>query len=87
MRRPLDSFHLQHPGASGPHEGIKTANLPWEVYLACAEDGRFNVDTYRHLHTTVDYAGLLDILEARQVQATWSTAAYVNATISRGGEG
>ena len=70
------------PGASGAHkiaEGIEPANVPWQIYLACSNGETIDVQTYIALHTTIDLAGLYDLIELHRVHATWLDAARINA--------
>jgi hypothetical protein len=48
------------------------------VYLACSVNGEINAATYVALHTSIDYDGLLDILEMNQVQNSWNEATRAN---------
>ena len=70
---------LSGPGASGPQKGIRTANVPWEIYVACTGSGDFDSAMYIDLQTRVDYDGLLDVLECINVQQSWANAANQNA--------
>ena len=72
-------------GASGPHRGIDTANVPWEIYAACSDGEGVNVSTYVALHTTIDLDGLYDLLEMAEVHRSWAHAAYLNMKEEHGG--
>lgn len=37
------------------------------------------MQTYQDLHTTIDLAGLFDLIEMKEVHASWAAAAYWNA--------
>lgn len=54
-------------------------NVPWQIYLACADGETIDARTYEALHTTIDLDGLFDILELKQVHQTWISAATRNA--------
>lgn len=58
---------------------MQPANLPAEIYLACAGPDGINAATYVMLQTTIDLAGLYDLIEMQQVHSTWETAAQLNA--------
>lgn len=77
MRAPLR--RSEHLDASGVHQGIETANVPWEIFAACCSGEAIDVQTYVALHTTIDLAGLLDILEMAEVHQSWAYAAMMNA--------
>lgn len=78
MRRPLAQA-ATHQGFDGPHRGIETQNIPWEIYVACSNGESIDAATYVALHTTIDLDGLYDLLELAQVHASWAHAAYLNA--------
>lgn len=78
MRLPLERHGSAHPGASGPHKGMTPANLPWEIYVACAREGSIDAATYQALHTTIDLDGLLDLLELVEVHSSWQHAMRLN---------
>lgn len=71
-------------GASGPHKGIQSPNVPWEIALACTSGDRVSHDLFVALHSTITLAGLYDLLELQEVQESWKEAALANA---REGEG
>ena len=83
FRRALMRRALQRKAASpcqgGPHKGIDTAQVPWEIYVACSDGESVDARTYEALHTTIDLDGLYDILEMKQVQQSWIDAAARNA--------
>ena len=64
--------------AGGDYTGIQVANVPNEIYLACTSTGEFCMRTYEALHTTIDYDGLWDLIEIKQVQDSWKKAARAN---------
>ena len=78
MRRPLE--RSEHQGPRGSHHGIDTANIPWQIYVACSNGESIDVQTYIALHTTIDIDGLYDLLEMAEVHGTWAMAAHLNAT-------
>lgn len=82
-RTPIPAF-TRFSGAGGAHRGVECPNVPREVYLACADGDTINADTYQALHTTIDLDGLYDLLEMRQVQASWKEAAIANAREANG---
>ncbi len=50
--------------------------MPWEIFLACAQpDGGVDAETYALLHTTIDFDGLFDLIEIKEVQDSWKHAA------------
>lgn len=55
------------------------ANLPWEIYVACSRGDSIDVGTYQALATTIDLAGLYDLLEMIEVHASWQAAMMRNA--------
>ncbi len=69
----------RHPRAGGPHTGAAPANMSWEMFLACHDGKKFNDDTYVRLHTTIDLAGLYDILEGKDVGESWKHAAMFDS--------
>lgn len=78
MRRPLE--RRPHPGASGPHRGIETANYPQAIFAACCARGEgFDPLVYEKMQTTISLAGLFDILEGLEVRESWVRAAHLNA--------
>jgi len=60
--------------------GVQPVNVRGEIFAACV-DHRGNVDPvmYESLHTRISYAGLLDILEMRDVHRSHEVAAQLNA--------
>lgn len=82
IRQPLKSW--SGLGASGPHRGIDTANVPWEIYVACSNGDAIDVSTFVALHTTIDLDGLYDLLEMAQVHSSWANAAMNNAREQHG---
>lgn len=49
------------------------------MYLACTASGSICMRTYEALHTTIDLAGMYDLIEMAQVNSTWAEAAAKNA--------
>lgn len=49
-------------------------NMPVEIYIACTVSGEPCARTYEQLHTTIDYDGLLDLLEMKNVHDSWKDA-------------
>ncbi len=86
VRKPVDDGPV-FPGASGSHKGVDPANLAREIFIACAGGDGINAETYVKLHTTVDLAGLYDLLEMQQVHTTWEAAAQLNANERGEGRG
>ena len=78
VRKPLPQGPV-FPGASGTHHGVDPANLAREIFIACATSDGINAATYVKLHTSIDLAGLYDLIEMQQVHATWEAAAQLNA--------
>jgi len=79
-RKPTKSWSSS--GASGPHKGILTENIPWELAVLCMDgDKGINIGMYLALHTTIDFDGMHDLLELRDVQLSWSEAAILNAKL------
>lgn len=84
-RRPLALPRWVTAGtASGPFHGVQPVNVNPAVYTACV-DHRGNVDPvmFEALHTRISYAGLLDILEMRDVHRSHETAAVRNSEHAR----
>ncbi len=80
MRDHLESYTFKGAGGSHQtHQGIEPANVPWQIYLACADGESINVQTFIALHTTITLSGLYDLLELQKVHATWLDAAQRNA--------
>lgn len=77
MREPLDAD--PYTRASGPHKGIETKNVDWLLYLACSDGETVNATTYEALHTTMDLDAMYDLIEMKQVHASWMAAAQRNA--------
>lgn len=78
-RRELAKF-ARLGGKNGGHEGIQPVNVPREIYLAATASGELCSRTYEALHSTIDYDGLWDLLEMKEVQASWNEAARANAS-------
>lgn len=55
-------------------------NVDQDLYLACTASGSICMATYQALHTTVDLAGMYDLIEMAQVNSTWQRAAALNST-------
>lgn len=83
MRKALQPWSAAHPAAGGRHKGIPTANMPWEIYVACSNGESIDATVYRDLHSVIDLDGLLDILELREVHRSWANAEYLNAQDER----
>lgn len=49
-------------------------NVHDAIYLACTVGGEVCARTYESLHTTIDYDGLLDLLEMNDVHQSWKAA-------------
>ena len=77
-RKPLADYVHRETGASGSHRGIRPANMPWKIYAAVS--GRDGIDwgLWVALQTTIDLDGLYDLLELKEVHATWEDAARRN---------
>lgn len=60
------------------------ANLPWEIYVACARGDTIDVATYQALHTTIDLDGLYDLLEMVEVHSSWQEAMRLNVEETHG---
>lgn len=58
-------------------------NVPWQIFAACTMGDTVDVYTYQALHTTIDLAGLYDLLEIRDVRASWESALMWNAEHSQ----
>jgi len=80
VRKTLAKPTAVYRGASGPHKGIETANVPWEIYAACSNGETIDAHTYVLLHSVIDLDGLYDLIEMAHVHQTWATAAAANAT-------
>ncbi len=63
----------------GNHKGIEPPNVPWEIFVACSTREGIDSDTYERLHTTIDYDGLMDLLEMKQASDSWAHAGRANA--------
>lgn len=73
------SAWTRHPRAGGSRKGIKPANVPIEIWAAVRRpDGTIDSVLWRELQTSIDLAGLYDILEMRDVNASWAHAAMFN---------
>lgn len=72
-------------GASGPHKGLETQNIDWRVASLCFDGERLDVQMYLALHTRIDYDGLCDLEEIREVQVSWQNAFRMNAQLKSGG--
>jgi hypothetical protein len=83
VRKPVDSW-LTIPDL-GPHRGIQPVNVQQEIAAVCMTADGLDVAAYTALHTTIDYAGLHDLLELRNVQHSWNAAAFHNAKQKQGG--
>lgn len=60
------------------------ANLHPMMYRAIDQgEGRVDAAAYVALHREIDLAGLLDLLEAKDVHASWADAAMLNMEASR----
>ena len=77
-RKPVPAWS-RFTGASGAHKGVEPANMPREIYLACANGDSIDVATYEAIHTTLDLDGLYDLLELKEVHQSWKAAAHANA--------
>lgn len=77
-RRELAKF-ARLGGNDDRHKGIQPANVPREIYLACTASGELCSRTYEALHSTIDYDGLWDLLEMKEVQVSWKEAAKAKA--------
>jgi hypothetical protein len=64
--------------ADGPYKGMDVQNIRPAIYLACTVSGEFCTETYEKLHTTIDYDGLWDLIEAKHVHDSWKKAAIAN---------
>ena len=49
-------------------------NVPWEIYVACSDGESVNAATLVALHTTINLTGLYDLLEMKNVHASWASA-------------
>lgn len=81
-RRPLKQ-EGRAPGA-GASKGIEPANIPWEVFVACTTGDGIDTAAYQALCTTIDYDGLLDLMEMRIVHSSWVDAHRRDAEAAAG---
>ena len=51
--------------------------------MACSDGKRIDTKTYEQLHTTIDLDGLYDILEMKDVLASWINAELFNERARR----
>jgi len=88
FRRPLTRAavpeYRRHTRAGGSHQGIESPNVHPLLAAACTEKNGINVTTYQALHTTIDYDGLLDLLELRAVRESWQHAMLLDLDEQRG---
>jgi hypothetical protein len=54
-------------------------NMPEEIYMACTAGGDIDSATYVALHSTIDLAGMWDLIEMAQVNSSWKIAAMKNS--------
>ena len=54
-------------------------NVSALVFLACTVKGEVCAQTYEQLHTTLDLDAMYDLIEMRDVQASWNQAAMEKA--------
>lgn len=47
--------------------------------MACSNGESIDVATYQALHTSIDLAGMYDLIELKEVHASHAAAAYHNA--------
>lgn len=76
-RKPLADYAYIE-GASGSHEGLKPANMPWKIYAVCSSRAGIDWGLWVALQTTIDLNGLYDLLELKAVHASWEDAARRN---------
>ena len=78
VRKPLKRWNA-YKRASGPHKGISTENVPWEIYVVCSNGHGLDAHTYHLLRTSIDMVGLVDLLEMHEVHTSWKHAEMLNA--------
>ena len=77
IRRPLKKWK-PYKRAGGPHAGIYTANLRWEIYVICSDGAGIDARTYEMLDTIIDMDGFMDLLEMHEVHTSWKHAEMLN---------
>jgi hypothetical protein len=78
MRKPLPEAAKR---AGGPHQGYTPPNVHWLIYLACADGESIDAATLEALRTTQDLDDMYDLIELKQVHASWMVAAQANAEL------
>jgi hypothetical protein len=64
-------------GAKGPHKGITTPNVPWEITALCMGD-TVNIEMFEALHTVISFKGLHDLLEVHEANESAKNAHQLN---------
>lgn len=82
IRKPLEAYASSDAGGVQHRAGIEPANVPWEIYVACSNGDSIDGAMYQALHTTIDLAGLYDVLEMKEVHESWRDALKYNAQLN-----
>lgn len=53
--------------------------MPWLVYLVCSNGETIDASILEALQTTLDLDDMYDLLELKQVHASWMLASQLNA--------
>ena len=77
-RKRLERASYPSMGNGGPYKGIEVKNVPPEIMLACSGESGIDGAMYQALHSTIDYDGLWDIIEMRQVADSHKAAFNAN---------
>lgn len=65
-------------GGGGPHKGVMPANVSHDLWLACRTKHGICARTFEALHTTITYWGMWQLIELKEVEASWQNAALWN---------
>lgn len=68
----------------GRHKGIQPPNVPWDLFVACANGDGIDAVTFQALHTSIDLDGLYDLIEMSDAAESWKSAAIMNTNETRG---
>lgn len=79
-RRSLATFQ-RSPELAGKDKGfrgIKPANMPWEIFLACYDGKKIDHDILLRLDRDMSLAEMYDLIELREVADSWAHAYHLN---------